>query len=72
MILEILSLSRFQNMLKLGDSWPEKRALERKPSMWLDKILLVPHKDQKVRIQSHKQSFEEIKYMNEEAHQPSQ
>lgn len=38
MIWEILSLSRLQKMLKLGDSLLGKHALERKPRVWLDKL----------------------------------
>lgn len=38
MILEILSLSRLQKILKLGGSLSRKR----KPAVWLDNLLLLP------------------------------
>ena len=46
MICEILSLSRLQKKLKLGDSMSGKHALERNLKVWMDNLSLVPWKDQ--------------------------
>ena len=42
------NLFRLQKMVKLGDSLSGKRALERKPKVWLNNIFLVPREEQKV------------------------
>ena len=41
MIWEIISLSRYQKMLKLGDSILGKYALEKSPSIQLNNFLLI-------------------------------
>lgn len=51
---EILNLSELQNMLKLRISGQKIVFLEKKLRLWLDKLLLIPEKDQKVRVFSHK------------------
>lgn len=54
MMWEILNLSELQNMLKLRISGQKIVFLEKKLRLWLDKLLLIPEKDQKVRVFSHK------------------
>lgn len=45
LIWEILSLSRLQKMLKLADSLSGTHALERRPRVWLNNLLLIPGKN---------------------------
>lgn len=54
MMWEILNLSELQNMLKLRISGQKIVFLEKKLRLWLDKLLVIPEKDQKVRVFSHK------------------
>lgn len=61
MIWEILSLSVLQKTLKLDYSLWGNCALERKPRMWLDDLLLMSWKNQKVGVQLHRGLFKETR-----------
>lgn len=69
---EILSLSRLEKMIKLGDLLSGKHVLAKKRSrMWLDSLLLVLRKDQKIRVLIHTGVFEEIRHVTHGSTQPS-
>ena len=70
---EILSLSGFHNMLKLGDSWPAKCALEGKPRIGVGRHSVSALQGPKGQdVQSYRRLSEDTRYTNDAFHPPPQ